>query len=95
MQDTQLFSCENKEVGHTALTHGLLAHSTLIGVPGGLVMMGIRNQTSTNPQQSKRLNFQMSSVPETQHVTDIGIFSVHVNTTVCFLPIRLCKCTQQ
>lgn len=47
------------------LTHGLLAHSTLVGVSRGLVMVGIRDQTSTNPKKSKRLNFQMCRVPVT------------------------------
>lgn len=58
---------KNNKVGHVALTHRLLAHSTLVSVPGGLVMMGIRNQPGTNPQQGERLNLQMSGVPETHH----------------------------
>lgn len=48
----------------SSLTHSLLAHSTLVGVSGGLVMMRVRNQTSADPQQRERFDLQMGRVPE-------------------------------
>lgn len=54
-------------LGHgdcSSLTHSLLAHGTLVGVSGGLVMMRIRNQTSADPQQRERLDLQMGRFPE-------------------------------
>ena len=41
------------------LTHGLLAHSALVGVSGRLVVVRVGDQTSTHPQDGERLNLQM------------------------------------
>ena len=46
----------------SCLTHGLLAHGTLVGVPGGLVVVGVGNQASTYAQDGERLNLQVGCV---------------------------------
>lgn len=43
-----------------AHSHGLLAHSTLIRISRRLIVMRIRNKSSTDAKQRKRLNLQVS-----------------------------------
>ena len=40
-------------------SNGLLTHSTLVSVPGGLIVMGIRYKTGDSAQDSKWLDLQM------------------------------------
>ena len=51
--------------GGTGRDTHLLAHSTLVGVSGGLVVMWVRDETSHHSQHSEGLNFQMSGVRHT------------------------------
>ena len=46
------------------LTHGLLAHSTLVGIPGRLVVMRVGNQPCTNSQNGKGFYLQMGCLSE-------------------------------
>lgn len=51
------------EAGLTSdLTHGLLAHSALVGVPGRLVMMRVWDEASTNTEKSEGFNLQVGGV---------------------------------
>lgn len=45
------------------LTHCLLAHSTLVCVPGRLIVMWIRNETSTHAEQREGFDLQVCRVP--------------------------------
>lgn len=38
-----------KTPAQLSLTHGLLAHSALVCVPGGLVMVGVGDEASAHP----------------------------------------------
>lgn len=42
----------------------LLAHSTLVGVPGRLVVVGVGDEACHHPQHCERLNLQVSGVPD-------------------------------
>lgn len=44
------------------LTHGLLAHSALVRVPGRLVVVGVGNEARTHSQQSEGLDLQVGRV---------------------------------
>lgn len=55
------------------LTHGLLAHSTLVCVPGRLVVVGVGNEARTHSEQREGLNLQVrrfSKEMNTHAVTD-------------------------
>lgn len=54
--------CWVKLPAQRSLTHGLLAHSTLVCVSGWLVVMGVGNKASTHPEQCKGLNLQVCCV---------------------------------
>lgn len=45
-----------------SLTHGLLAHSALVCVPGRLVVVGVGNEASTHPEQREGLDLQVCCV---------------------------------
>lgn len=55
-------SADRKLPAQLILTHCLLAHSALVCVPGGLVVVGVRDETSTHPQQSEGLDLQVCRV---------------------------------
>lgn len=42
----------------------LLAHSTLVGVPGGLVVVGVGDEACHHPQHCEGLNLQVGGVPD-------------------------------
>lgn len=44
------------------LTHGLLAHSALVCVPGRLVVVGVGNEARTHSEQSEGLDLQVGRV---------------------------------
>lgn len=61
-----------------SLTHGLLAHSTLVCVPGRLVVVGVGNEASTHSKQCERLDLQVCCVSRKKRKNKLstsGIFS--------------------
>ena len=68
------------------LTHGLLAHGTLVGIPRRLVVVRVGDQTSTHTKNGERLNLQMccgtkaSNSQEDNKPSSINIFPLlHFN----------------
>ena len=61
MRKDSIFEIDLSTVAYDGLrlTHGLLAHSTLVCVPRGLVMVGVGDETSTYSKQREGLDLQV------------------------------------
>lgn len=55
-------ACDQSYLPQLSLTHRLLAHSTLVCVPGWLVVVGVGNEASTHPEQREGLDLQVCCV---------------------------------
>ena len=70
------------------LTHGLLAHSTLVGIPGRLVVMRVGNQPSTNSQNGKWFYLQMGCLSE-KNKTNLNDYILKNHTILYLISIAV------